>query len=294
MIDVSKISKSYGQHRVLDRLNLQVQAGEIVALVGPNGVGKTTLLKIICHLEKADKGTVSVAGVSHTDQAVFKQVAIMLEASALYGYLTGYDHLAYVAAQHGLGKAAIEEVVDDLKIGHYINKRVSGYSLGMTQKLLFAMAVLPKTPFLILDEPHIGLDPTNIIQQRDYLKKLSQSGTGILLSSHHLAEIEHLTDKVFFLKNGQLLQQAFAVPPGTAYLVTLTPSSETDDWLAKHPQTLLHRGDKLTIGLTEQGLLEVIGQVPASAITDISRASDYLETYYRQLYLEEVSHEPEI
>ncbi|WP_153050815.1 ATP-binding cassette domain-containing protein, partial [Streptococcus suis] len=90
---------------------------------------------------------------------IFQDMSVMLDAQALYPQLTGYDHLTYVAATHKLGKKEVDGLVEELGMGYYVKKRVAGYSMGMKQKLLFAMAVLPKPKLLLLDEPHIGLDP---------------------------------------------------------------------------------------------------------------------------------------
>ncbi|WP_153050511.1 ATP-binding cassette domain-containing protein, partial [Streptococcus suis] len=106
-LKVVDVCKRYGAHQVLSYVSFELQAGDLVALVGPNGVGKSTLLNIISNTETADRGSVTINGRPNSDRAIFQDMSVMLDAQALYPQLTGYDHLTYVAATHKLGKKEV-------------------------------------------------------------------------------------------------------------------------------------------------------------------------------------------
>lgn len=127
MLKVVDVCKRYGAHQVLSYVSFELQAGDLVALVGPNGVGKSTLLNIISNTETADRGSVIINGRSNNDRAIFQDMSVMLDAQALYPQLTGYDHLTYVAATHKLGKKEVDGLVEELGMGYYVKKRVAGF-----------------------------------------------------------------------------------------------------------------------------------------------------------------------
>ncbi len=127
----------------------------------------------------------------------------------------------------GKGSGCVSGRIGD---GLLCQKRVAGYSMGMKQKLLFAMAVLPKPKLLLLDEPHIGLDPTNIIQQREFLLNLQAEGVAILLSSHHLSEIEKLTNQVYFLKASKLIATEVELTADYDYHLAVENSKQVQEF----------------------------------------------------------------
>ncbi|MFM0620709.1 ABC transporter ATP-binding protein [Streptococcus suis] len=289
MLKVVDVCKRYGAHQVLSYVSFELQAGDLVALVGPNGVGKSTLLNIISNTETADRGSVTINGRSNSDRAIFQDMSVMLDAQALYPQLTGYDHLTYVAATHKLGKKEVDGLVEELGMGYYVKKRVAGYSMGMKQKLLFAMAVLPKPKLLLLDEPHIGLDPTNIIQQREFLLTLQAEGVAILLSSHHLSEIEKLTNQVYFLKASKLIATEVELTADYDYHLAVENSKQVQEFLRDYPQLLWKKAEQglVEIFLPERDLLDCLDRIPIQQVAGLTKASDYMESLYRDLYVEE-------
>ncbi|WP_096155608.1 ABC transporter ATP-binding protein [Bacillus sp. FJAT-45066] len=207
ILQVRNIHKSYGKQKVLQDVSLTMDKPEIVALVGPNGSGKSTLLSIITNLLTADKGEVTILNRTNKDPDIFREISFMQDNSVLYDYLTGYDHLQFIASLQGISKEQIIENADRIGITSYLNKTVGNYSLGMKQHLLLAMATLNKPKLLILDEPLNGLDPTSAIKVRNLLLELNKEGATILLSSHNLAEIDRVTSQVLFLKDGVLIEE---------------------------------------------------------------------------------------
>lgn len=222
MISVNQLTKTYGQKVILDQVSFEIGAGEMVGLIGPNGVGKTTLLSIMMGLIKADSGTVAIAGIDHRDVNMYRKVGFMQDNTVLYPHLTGYDHLAYVANAHGLQDEAIERI--SLRVGNhaYLHQKVEEYSLGMKQHLLFACAIIHQPDVLLLDEPFNGLDPTSLIRIRDLIIELSeQQGVTVFLSSHNLDEIDRMTKKIFFLNNGVIIHKQLQNYEEDQYLLTL-------------------------------------------------------------------------
>lgn len=221
MISINQLSKKYGQKQVLNNISFEIQQGELYGLVGPNGVGKTTLLSILINLIQADSGSVMVANQQNNDKDYLKRIGFMQDNTVLYPHLSGYDHLAYVAFAHGIDNEEIEKV--SLKVGNYayLNQKVGNYSLGMKQHLLFACAILHRPSVLLLDEPFNGLDPTSLIRIRELIIELNTQGTTVLVSSHNLVEVDRMTNHILFLKDGEVLKYDLAQYKQKSYVLTL-------------------------------------------------------------------------
>lgn len=205
LLEMKNIKKAYGSHLVLDDVDLILDKPGIVALVGPNGSGKTTLMNIAANIVVPDSGTVRVFGKSNRDVSIFYDYSYLIDNNVLYDYLTGYDHLKYIADTHKLGGVEIEKASNYLNITHFLNKKISEYSLGMKQQLLFTMSILNDPKLLVLDEPFNGLDPSTIIKVRKILLDFVEDGKTILLSSHNLSEVDQMTNHIVFVKDGKLI-----------------------------------------------------------------------------------------
>lgn len=210
VLRISNASKTYGKQTVLHNVNLSMNPGEIIGLVGPNGAGKTTLMKIIAGLIKKYDGDVFVKGenIKSMSKAKTKHIGCVIETPGFYPELTGYENLMFFAEISGLeDKGEIDEIVRELGIEDYMNKKAKKYSLGMKQRLGVAQAVLSYPPILILDEPTNGLDPAIVPQLRKFIKRIAEEkGTAVLISSHILSEIELMCDKVVFIQQGKVIK----------------------------------------------------------------------------------------
>ncbi|MGM9646473.1 MAG: ABC transporter ATP-binding protein [Eubacteriales bacterium] len=194
------VKKSFGRTLVLNDINLSIGKGEIVGLLGPNGSGKTTVMKLLSKMLFPDEGNILYADRFHA----------LIEEPRFYSSLSGYNNLLYFAYLSGKGKKEVQTVAEGLRLQKYIHKRVKKYSLGMKQKLGIATALLAESDLLILDEPMNGLDPYAVVEVRALLKKLAkESGTAILLSSHILSEMQKVCDRVLILKEGRILSEHF-------------------------------------------------------------------------------------
>ncbi len=294
-LSVKDLSKSYGKHKVLDNVSLEIKQGELVALVGPNGSGKTTFLNAIANVINIDSGQVEVLGKPNTDVSIYHKYSYMIDNTVLYNYLTGLDHLKFVCETRKLPKEAIQKAVDTIGIKTFITKKVKEYSLGMKQQLLFAMAILNEPDFLVLDEPFNGLDPTTIIKVRKILMELREKGTTVFLSSHNLAEVDQMTSHIVFVKNGKFIEEDIAKYQEDVYYFQVKNLESTLEHLQTLGQATIHRpNDKAEIAVKTQGtglnqVLERIQQV--DEILSMRREIVGAEKRYVSLYGDAVCNE---
>lgn len=206
VLKVDQLTKKYGKKHVLKDFSFEINEGDLIGLVGPNGAGKSTLMRAILSLEEVDSGEVTVKGISNKNSEFFKHVTFLPSDNYLYTQLTGYDHLAFVASIYKLEKNDIKEVIDLIGIRSYVNDPVKSYSYGMRQHLLIALSILTKPQLILMDEPFNGLDPTSIIELKQLIRTLQQRNISIVVSTHSLDILEDLTSTIWFIKEGELIQ----------------------------------------------------------------------------------------
>ena len=209
ILECQNLCKSFGKKQILKNVSFEIQEGDILAFIGPNGSGKTTTIKLILGLQKIDKGNVFINGYNIKTDFIeaIKGVGAIVENPDTYMYLTGYQNLKVIANCYpNVTEEKINEVLKYVGLENRINDKVSKYSLGMRQRLGIARALLNSPTVLILDEPTNGLDPEGIKELRDLLKKLASDGMGILISSHNLAELESFCNKVCIINNGEIIE----------------------------------------------------------------------------------------
>ncbi len=211
MIDVDGISKHYGDVTAADTVSFSASDAAITTLLGANGSGKTTTLRSISGLIRPDGGAVRIDGieVGRDPVGARRRLGVFPDSFGLYDRLTTREHLAYYAQFHGLsGKAldtAIDEIVSVLDIEDIIDRRTLGFSSGQRMKVALGRALIHKPQNLILDEPTRGLDVMSIRHLRETLRKLRDAGCTVLLSSHVMAEVAELSDRVVCLSSGRVV-----------------------------------------------------------------------------------------
>lgn len=209
LLECQNLCKSFGKKQILKDVSFEIDEGDILAFIGPNGSGKTTTIKLILGLQKIDKGKVSINGFDIEKDFVkaIEKVGAIVENPDTYMYLTGWQNLKMIANLYkDVTDEEIKKIVKLVDLEKRINDRVSKYSLGMRQRLGIARALINKPNVLILDEPTNGLDPEGIKDLRNLLKKLASDGMGILISSHNLAELESFCNKVLIIDNGKIIE----------------------------------------------------------------------------------------
>lgn len=244
MIDVSHLSKTYGQTLALADVSFSIHAGEIVGLLGPNGAGKTTLIKILTGYLQPDNGFVRIDGLDVLDQteAVQTRIGYLPENAPLYPELSVQAYLKLMADLRlvpvGQRGANITEAVHATGLGDRLTQPIGQLSKGYRQRVGLAQALLNKPKLLILDEPTVGLDPTQIVEIRRLIQRLSRHST-ILFSTHILSEVEALCDRVLMLMNGRLRADALTgdlAASGEALLVLEKEAPDVETVLAALPQ----------------------------------------------------------
>lgn len=208
LIEIEKLSKSFGEQKVLDKIDFKLESGEIVGLIGPSGSGKSTLIKTMLGMEKADEGEALVLDYKMPKREILSNIGYMAQSDALYEMLTGYENLEFFGKMKGVPsdklKKEIEYIAEIVDLTDDLKKLVSKYSGGMKRRLSLAIALIGSPELLILDEPTVGIDPSlrkNIWKE---LFKQRDNGVGILVTTHVMDEAE-LTDKVGLLLNGDII-----------------------------------------------------------------------------------------
>jgi len=207
ILEVKSINKKFGNKHVLKNVSFEVNPGEVVGFLGPNGAGKTTAIKMILGLLSIDSGDVHINGFDvKTDcEKALEKVGGIIESPEMYIYLTGMTNLKLFSRMYnGITQEQIDKAVRVVKLENRINDKVKKYSLGMRQRLGVAQAILHNPNLLILDEPTNGLDPVGIKELRDNLREYAKNGVGVLVSSHLLAEMELMCDRVVIIENGKV------------------------------------------------------------------------------------------
>jgi ABC-2 type transport system ATP-binding protein len=204
------LRKSYGKRRALDGLDLTVPAGVVYGFLGPNGAGKTTTMRLLTGLLHPDAGTIELLGqpFRRGDRTRLFEVGALVESPSFYPYLSGRQNLRVLAAAGApVAGGRVEELLELVGLRERANDKVSGYSLGMKQRLGIAGALLSDPRLLLLDEPANGLDPAGIVAMRETLRRLAAEGKTVFVSSHLLAEVRVLADVVGIIAAGRLVRE---------------------------------------------------------------------------------------
>ena len=209
VLEVLGLKKRIGLKTIVEDITFDMHEGEIIGLLGPNGSGKTTIMRMMVGLTKATKGDVycfeKPLGLGKT--AMLKEVGAMIETPEFYNYMSGWANLKQFARVCGkkVTRARMKELVEFVGLSKVIRKKVKTYSLGMRQRLGLAQALLNNPKVLILDEPVNGLDPQGVQDFRNKLKEIAATGVSILISSHLLDEIEKVSDRIIVIEKGKII-----------------------------------------------------------------------------------------
>jgi ABC-2 type transport system ATP-binding protein len=205
-LDFKNVTKRYRREVVVDDLTFTVQPGRVTSFLGPNGAGKSTAMKILLDLAKAEHGHATIGGRRYREMPdPARTVGVALEPNAFHPGRSGRNHLMILADGAGIPPSRVALMLEDVGLTHAADRHVGGYSLGMRQRLGLAAALLGDPPVLVLDEPGNGLDPQGIRWLRDLLRERAAAGGTVFVSSHLLAEVEHLADEIVVLSHGQLV-----------------------------------------------------------------------------------------
>jgi ABC-2 type transport system ATP-binding protein len=218
MIEFVNITKKFKFHfwskefTALDEVSFHIEKGDLVGFLGANGAGKTTLIKILMDFSRQNSGEVKFSqDLGSNLEEIKSKVGYLPERAYLYPYLTGREFLHYVGEIASISTLVIDELInawaDKLQITHALDRRISGYSKGMQQRLGFISVLIHNPKFIVLDEPLSGLDPLGRREFKKILKELNEKGVTIFFSSHVVSDVEEICNKVVFIEKGKLIYQ---------------------------------------------------------------------------------------
>jgi ABC-2 type transport system ATP-binding protein len=258
MIEARDLTKRYGDKIAVDHLSFTVEPGRVTGFLGPNGAGKSTTMRLILGLDRPNSGTATIDGKRYRDLAEpLRSVGAVLEVGSVHGGRTARNHLLFLAQTQGLPASRVDEVLDLVGLRDVANKRSGSFSLGMSQRLGIAGAMLGDPRVLLLDEPVNGLDPEGVLWIRNLIKYLAGEGRTVFVSSHLMNEMAVTADHLIVIGRGRL------ITAGSTAEVIAGASGKTV--LVRTPEP-----DKLTALVTAEGAMVVRGEdapggVPAQA-----------------------------
>ncbi|MFJ6695459.1 ABC transporter ATP-binding protein [Streptomyces sp. NPDC091272] len=297
MIEVSGLTKRYGEKTAVDDLNFQVQPGIVTGFLGPNGAGKSTTMRMMLDLDRPTAGAVRIDGRRYTDlKDPLKYVGALLDAKALHGGRSAYNHLLCLAQSNGIPASRVGEVLDTVGLTAVAKKRSKGFSLGMGQRLGIAGALLGDPEILMFDEPVNGLDPEGIHWIRNLMKSLAAQGRTVFVSSHLMSEMALTADHLVVIGQGRLLADTsmadFIRTNSRSYVRLRSPQQE-------RLRDLLHQAG-VAVVTAGNGTLEVdgvtsdrLGELAAQhqvVLHELSPQQASLEEAFMQLTAESVEY----
>ena len=256
MIEVSQLTKRYGDVLAVDNLSFTVRPGVVTGFLGPNGAGKTTTMRMILGLDTPTGGTTTVNGRPFRESPIpMRELGALLDASAVHGSRRAYHHLLCLAQSNRIPRTRVEEVLDLVGLRSVARRRAGKFSLGMGQRLGIAAALLGDPDVVMFDEPVNGLDPDGILWVRNLMRDLAAEGRTVLASSHLMSEMAVTADELIVIGQGRLIAsttvEAFVQQNSHESVLVRTPDAER---LTRHLA-----GTGATVSSPEAGVLEVTG-----------------------------------
>jgi len=292
VVSVVGLTKRYGRRTVVDGVELHLTAGSITGLIGPNGAGKTTIMSMLLGLVRPDSGRGTVLGNDLTRPADYlSRVGALIEGPAFFGNLSGRDNLRYFARLGGHDPAGIPEVLSLVGLQGREGDSYSSYSLGMKQRLGIGASLLGDPDLVILDEPTNGVDPAGMRDIRAMVRRIAADGRTVLISSHLLAELEHVCDRVIVLDQGGLRYSGplHELPSSRAEVILLRGRSGADDaalhrLLTAQGRSLERRADGFAVEVGDDEPARLAGELARHVI---AHGVDLVELHHQKQSLED-------
>ncbi len=297
MIEVNDVTRRYGETVAVDHLSFTVQPGIVTGFLGPNGAGKTTTMRMILGLDQPTSGSVTVNGRSYHDlPAPMQEVGALLDAKAIQGGRTARQHLRWMVKAGGLPATRIDEVLDMVGLTDVADRSVGGFSLGMSQRLGLATALLGNPRILLFDEPVNGLDPEGIRWIRSLLQRLASEGRTIFLSSHLMSEMEETADHIIVIGRGRLIADTsiaeFTQRSASSHVRVVSPQGvELVPLLRQAGATVVTDGDALIVTGMESPQIGYLATEHRIEIHELSLRRASLEAAFMELTQDAVEYQ---
>ena len=290
MIEATGLTKRYGATVAVDDLSFTVPPGQVTGFLGPNGAGKSTTMRMILGLDAPDSGSVTVDGRPYAARRrPLFQAGALLEAKAFHGGRSARNHLLCLALSNGISRARVDEVLNLTGLASAARRRAGGFSLGMSQRLGIAAALLGDPPVLMLDEPVNGLDPEGVVWIRTLLRSLAAQGRTVLLSSHLMSEMALTADRLIIIGQGRLITEAtmaefLAAGSGAAVIARSPQAGELAALLAARGAAVPRAdGDTHTVPGITAGEVGELASRHAITLTGLAEQQATLEDRYMEL-----------
>lgn len=300
VLEIKELTKYYGNAKVLDNVSFSIDEGEIVGLVGPNGAGKTTTIKSITSLIFFNKGQIKICGydlIKERENSL-QLISSIIETPAFYSNLTGMEHLKFIASMRKASKERLNNIISFIELKDSLKNKISKYSLGMKQRLALGMALISSPKLLILDEPTNGLDPSGILDLREFLlRAATEQNLSILISSHNLEELDKLCNRTVFIKKGAIISQTKQeqIKECEEYYFSVDNNDNIKNILSNIPYIIKYNviANKVYVQIEKNKLAELITILIEENVkyTDLQIAKFNMESKYKELYSEESSNE---
>ncbi|MDT5096067.1 MAG: type transport system ATP-binding protein [Mycobacterium sp.] len=291
MIELRGLTKSFGRTRAVDGLSCAIEPGFVTGFLGPNGAGKSTTMRMIVGLDRPTNGTATINGRSyHQIKHPLRTVGTLLDAKQVHPRRTARNHLRWIAASNRLPVKRVDEVLAMVGLTDVAGKKAGTFSLGMSQRLGIAGALLGDPPVLIFDEPVNGLDPEGIRWVRTLMRQLAAQGRTVFVSSHLLAEMANTADRLVVIGRGRLIaattmNEFVSASGGDSVRVRSPQAPALRDALAATGLQVLPDGDGVAL-VVRGGTIEQVGEIAAGqsiTLHELSPQRASLEEAYMHL-----------
>jgi ABC-2 type transport system ATP-binding protein len=290
VIELSGLTKVFGRHRAVDDLTCTIESGVVTGFLGPNGAGKTTTMRMILGLDRPTSGTATIGGRPYRElRDPLRTVGALLDARRVHPHRTGRDHLRWLAASNRIATDRVDEVLDVVGLTTAADEKAGTLSLGTSQRLGIAGALLGDPPVLLFDEPVNGLDPEGIRWMRTLMRTLAADGRTVFVSSHLLAEMANTADRLLVIGRGKLVASTsvaeFTARSGAAVRVRSPQLDTLSGLLADAALDATTEADGTTL-VVRDAAIEVIGELAARngiVLHELSTRQASLEDAYLEL-----------
>jgi len=298
MITAHSLTKRYGDATAVDDLTFEVPSGEVTGFLGPNGSGKSTTMRMIMGLDLPDSGSALINGKSYGElDWPLREVGALLDAKAFHPARTARSHLRWLALANDIPTTRVDEVLDEVGLTSVAGRRVGKFSLGMTQRLGIAAALLGDPGVLLFDEPVNGLDPEGIRWVRHFLRDLSRQGRTVLVSSHLISEMALTADRLVVIGRGRLIAETsvadFVGRSGGGAVRLVTPDVEAfTARLTEAGATVVAEDGVLTVASLLGPQIGDLAARDGLRIYELTPVTASLEDAFMELTQDEVEYRP--
>ena len=298
MITAHSLTKRYGDATAVDDLTFEVPSGEVTGFLGPNGSGKSTTMRMIMGLDLPDSGSALINGKRYCElDWPVREVGALLDAKAFHPARTARNHLHWLALASDIPAGRVDEVLDQVGLTSVANRRVGKFSLGMTQRLGIAAALLGDPAVLLFDEPVNGLDPEGIRWVRHFLRDLARQGRTVLVSSHLISEMSLTADRLVVIGRGRLIAETsvadFVARSGGGAVRLVTPDVDMFTvGLTAAGATVVSDDGALTVGGLASQQIGDLAARDGLRIYELTPVTASLEDAFMELTQDEVEYRP--